>query len=168
MTNEHYEAVLGDLESQRDELNVAISALRRAMGLADAEDAPNVATGRRQSLRSDQMRPDEFFNMSIIDAAVKYLSIMKKPAPAPNIAQALKAHGLLNESKTFTSTVYSILYRESQRPDGRVVKVANTNHWGLADWYPKAAAARRTNGSTSSGDQPTESEQPDEQSQSDA
>ena len=97
---------------------------------------------------------------------MKYLAIVKKPTAAPNIARELKAHGLLNESKTFTSTVYSILYRESQRPKGRVLKVGNSNQWGLTEWYPKAA--RRTNGATSSDDQPTEPEQPGEQSPDDA
>lgn len=170
MTNEHYEAVLEDLERQRDELNVAIAALRRTMGIADAESAPNVVTGQVQSRRSAQIRPDQFFGMSIVDAAVEYLSLVRQPKPAPIIAREIKAHGLLNESKTFTSTVYSILYRESQRGEGKVVKVGNSNKWGLTDWYPKAARkAKEGNGAIpSSDDQPSEPEPPGEQSQSDA
>ena len=58
MTNEHYEAVLADLERQRDELNTAIGALRRTMGIADAENATNVATGHVQTQWSAQLRPD--------------------------------------------------------------------------------------------------------------
>ena len=173
MTNEHYEAVLADLEGKRDELNVAIATLRRAMGIADAEDAPAVATGRANLSRPDGIRSDEFFGMSILAAAKKFLALVKQPTPAPNIAREIKAHGLMNESKTFSGTVYSILYRESQRPRGTVIQVSGSNKWGLTEWYPgrakqqgKQAEAAHLIDSGGAPD-PILPEQPDEQSQSD-
>ncbi len=81
------------------------------------------------------MREDEFFGLSIVKAAKKYLGIVRQPTAAPVIAREVKAHGLLNSSKGFAGTMYSLLYRESEKPNGGIIKMPD-NKWALAEWYP--------------------------------
>src|SRR4051812_32884046 len=108
---ESYAAVLEDLERQRDELTTAINAIRRVMGLALSE----TPTGSSRPASGAQLRSDEFFQMPIIDAAKRYLALTKQPATAPEIAKGLKDHGMINDSPSFNSTVYTLLFREEKK-----------------------------------------------------
>ena len=167
MTNEHYEAVLEDLERERAELDATIATLRRRLGLPNAQNASGAVPARQQFADQPKLRSDEFFGMSIIGAARKYLSIVKQPTSAPNIAREIKSHGLMNDSKTFPNTVYSILYREAERPNGQVVKVGGSSKWGLTEWYPMARQSKAAHLDDSGGaPDPILPEQSDEQSES--
>jgi hypothetical protein len=132
--NIDYGSVLADLEQRRDALNTAIEAIRPLAEAGGAEGIPSVPRSASRSGGAIQMRPDEFFGMSILQAAKRYLALAKQPKTAPDIAETVKAHGLLNTSKGFTNTVYSVLYRESARGGKTVVRVGNA--WGLSEWYP--------------------------------
>jgi hypothetical protein len=163
MTNEHYEAVLEDLERQRDELDVAINAIRQTMGRSmgiPSEERVGKPTITQRPPRSGEMRSDEFFGMSIVNAAKKYLSIVRKPTPAPTIAREIKAHGLLNNSKGFPGTVYSLLYRESEKPNGSIIKMPG-NEWALAEWYPNRPKPRKGAVAPGSEEPTTDDEAPE-------
>lgn len=169
MTNEHYEAVLEDLERERAELDATIATIRRRLGLPEAQIAPGTPNASRKPADASIMRSDEFFGMSIIGASRKYLSIVKQPTSAPNIAREIKAHGLMNDTKTFPNTVYSILYREAERPNGQVVKVGGSSKWGLTEWYPSKARQPQAPHLVDSGGAPDPimPEQPDDRSEKD-
>lgn len=133
-----YSTVLADLERRRDALTTAIDAIRMIADPQGAEAHNGAPAAPRtpapRGIGGGTMRPDEFFGMSILQAAKRYLAIVKQPKSATEIAKTVKEHGLLNTSKGFQNTVYSVLYREAERGGRSVVKVGNA--WGLSEWYP--------------------------------
>ena len=163
-----YQTVLEDLERKRDELTTAINTLRNVMGLAPSDTADGGSPGGRP-MTSRKLRSDEFFNMSILDAAKRFLAVIKQPTTAPDIARALKSHGLINDSPKFAGTVYSVLFREENRGKGSVIQ-STGKRWGLAEWYPnrkpKVKGATSANGDAImadpavADDPPSEPEQP--------
>ena len=89
-----------------------------------------------------KIEKDTFFNMSIADAAAKFLMMSnRKPQPTNAIIEAMEKGGL---KRSAYQTVYSILSRrQNQRGD-----VVNVNgDWALQEWYgtvkpkPKKKAA---------------------------
>ncbi len=158
-TNEiDYNAVLADLEQRRDSLETAIRAIRMIVDAGATAGWSVTASRSAAPGKPGELPSDAFFNMPILAAAKKYLSIVKQPTAAPVIARALKAHGLLNDSKGFAGTVYSLLFRE-ERTGGTVVKVGG-NKWGLAEWYPRSKRVKGATGDQEASDEPTELEQP--------
>jgi hypothetical protein len=70
--------------------------------------------------------------MSIPEAVRRYMEIMKAPQTPTAIVGALKAGGVLSESKNFYTTVWTALKRLKKSGD-----IVNTRTgWGLSDWYP--------------------------------
>lgn len=126
-----YSAVLADLKERRDKLNVTIAAIEEI-----AKTIPASAASRSGPT---ELRPDSFFQMPVLDAAVAYLRMMKRPKGASEIADALEAGGLTHSSKSFPSTVYTTLKRDADK-EGEIIKVGQ--NWGLAEWYP--GRARKT------------------------
>lgn len=118
-----YAAVLADLRARREKLDIAIRAIEEIATLGGAD----------LSATSGTIRPDSFFGMQVLDAAIKYLKMAKAPKPASDIANALEMGGLTHQSKNFASTVYTTLSRDEDR-GGEMVKVGQ--NWGLAEWYP--------------------------------
>lgn len=133
--SDHYAAVLTDLRARRARLEIAIAAIEGELGATPSSVAPGVqeiAIPTRPS--GDQtIRPDEFFNMSILDATEKYLSIVKKPQSLNAIVAALNNGGLIHQSKNFGATVFTTLRRAEDRGD-RVMRFQK--NWALAGWYP--------------------------------
>lgn len=132
-------AVLADLIAQRDRLNVAIDALQALQGGGSATIMPNAsnltATGQALVLRSD-----EFFGMTVLDGAKKYLGIMKRPQNARTITEALQKGGYLFSSGNPITTVASVLNRALD--GGGIVRPAK-GMFGLAEWYPGTGRARK-------------------------
>ncbi len=125
-----YQAVLADLETKREELEHAINAIRRMLG----ESVTTTSSGQHKRHQSgNELTPTAFFGMSVGDAAKKYLSIIKEPKSAPEIAKALQAHGIKTVSKNFTVTVFSTLERREEAGDFVRPK---RGLWGLIEWYP--------------------------------
>ena len=136
-----YQAVLADLEKKRDDLDKAIAGIRLLIGLPQASNngaqaEPPAGSGSmgppapRGS--SDQNIPsDAFFGMSIPAAAQKFLSIRKKPATSPEIAQALEAGGYNHQSSNLANTLNTALTRN---PD--MFAKVKRGTWGLRSWYP--------------------------------
>ncbi len=134
-----YTAVLADLENDRDELDTLIAFIKRKkLGQGEAGQV-GAGTGTRPvTVRTGPgaltfNAPDAFFGLGLIDAAKKYLTGVKAPRSAKEIAQALVSGGFTTTSKDFNNTVFSVLSRENKQ-DGGIVKV-NTG-WGLPEWYP--------------------------------
>ncbi len=131
-------ALLADAEAERAELDVVIAHLRRKLGLAAGEAAGNGTTaptsaGRDALIVAGRVRPDEFFRLSIGEAVMKYLAIMKQPQNPMAIVNGIKAGGILTNAKNFYANVNTELKRLRERD-----LIVNTpSGWGLAEWYPQ-------------------------------
>lgn len=126
MSEIDYAAVLADLEQKRDELDAAIKAIQPFVGAG--------AQARTARAGSEELQPDSFFGMNILDAAVKYLHMAKRPKRADEIADALLAGGYMTTAKNFQANVQTTLRREDDR-EGSTVWMPNKT-WALAEWYP--------------------------------
>jgi len=153
-----FSALIAQLEAERAELDVTIAHLRRRLGLpANTEGATppvvapvsrEVVTGRDVSVVIGRVRTDEFFRMSISDAIVKYLTIMKQPQNPGSIVNGLKSGGVLTNAKHF----YANVNTELKRMRSRNLVVNTPSGWGLAEWYPqkpKQAAPNKGKGKKS-------------------
>jgi|CZKS01.1.fsa_nt_gi hypothetical protein len=91
----------------------------------------------RQHGEPEAISHDTFFSMTIGDAAKKYLAMVKATKSTADISEALESGGLKHSSKSFATTVRSIL---GQRDN--FVRVPNGD-WGLAEWYPGMGRGRK-------------------------
>ena len=149
-----YTAVLADLKARRDRLDAAIRAIEEIVQGSDVAAAPTGGNG--------EIASDAFCQMTVLDAAKKYLGMAKRPRGSTAIAEALEQGGLTHRSKALASTVYTTLKREDDR-GGDVMKVGK--EWGLAEWYPARPGKKVGEAATEpSDDEPSEPEQPSEQS----
>lgn len=134
-------AYLAELEDQRKRLDIQIAGVRAWMGLGPSDNngtpsgTPGFSPAAREQTVTGRVRSDEFFGMSIPAAIKRYLEIMKQPQAPAGITAALKAGGVLSESKNFYTTVWTAIKR--LRDAGEIV---NTQRgWGLSSWYPNRA-----------------------------
>lgn len=139
----HIDAAIADLEAWRDQINVAIQTLQhfRDKGLSLPSSAPP------GNVRNGQIASDAFFQMTVPDAAEKYLKLIKATKEISELADALIKGGLKSSSKKFPDMVRSVLSRDS-----RFVKVPDAG-WGLSEWYP---GMRKEKKSKPQPQQPTE------------
>ena len=143
-----YAALLEDLENDRKELEGLIAYVKhKKMGQEEPSQVTQMPSGtsRTGGARSatiiaatgtsgSNARRHAYFALGLIDATKKYLTEMKEPKSAREIADALLGGGFKTTSKDFNNTVFSVLARENRKQDGEIVKV-NTG-WGLPEWYP--------------------------------
>jgi hypothetical protein len=118
---------------------VLVAELARRMGVAaQGGDTGQPTTtsvpgnGNREPGVAGQVRPDEFFRLSIPEAVKKYLAIMKRPQGPKVIVAGLEAGGVLSNAKNFYGNVYKELMRMSER--GELVNTPSG--WALSEWYP--------------------------------
>lgn len=137
----NYDAVLADLTAKRDQLNVAIEAIRSLGAVGGLAGAANVTSS---TTAAQKIEPDAFFGLTVVEASRKYLAMMKRPQTTPTITEALQAGGYLFQSGNPSTTVASILNRSDSK-SGEVVRVGK-GMWGLADWYPNRPKRKRVNG----------------------
>ena len=140
-----YDAVVADLENQILELQSTVEVLKRLRdkgatsqgvtlsppGEGMAVKAPVVRTSIQRMPVLDvppAIPSDAFFGMSIVDAAKKYLGLVKKPQGTKVIADALNRGGLQHASKSLYATLFSILSRRALK-EGDIAKVGL--EWGL-------------------------------------
>ncbi len=127
---------LKTLESQRTALTIQIAGVRAALGMQGENGAtlpsPTFQPLGGTSAEPGQIRSDAFFKMSIPEAVMAYLDIMKKPQSPKAIADGLKAGGILSEAKHFYANVFTALKR--LRVQGLVVNT-KSGGWGRSDWY---------------------------------
>lgn len=142
--NIDYSAVLADLVAKRDDLNAAIKAVERIVGVTPTQ-SNTVATGAPSNgtvSENTEIRRDTFFQMSIPDAAKKFLAMSKAAKTTQEIAEALERGGMTHASGNFANSVGSVLHR-LDHAGGDILRVGRGT-WGLAEWYP---GRRRTKAS---------------------
>jgi hypothetical protein len=132
-----YEAVLVDLREKRIVLDQLIRAFEVMSGFLNRLDSVrnfdvHVHTATPPVPQAEMLAGDTFFGMSIPDAIKKFLRIVKKKQSVNAITKALEDGGLQHTSKSFYSTVFTVLKRLETRNE--VVKVGKD--WGLVEWYP--------------------------------
>ena len=157
-----YKLVLVDLEVKLadhkakckcSELEAAIVAVKRILGYADVSIVPLASPSTSLSLspsaspsaspspeapswngQIDRVPDDAFFKMSMVDATIKYLHMVKKKKSTKDIALVLEQGGFAHESKNFYVTLWNVLSRESKNENSPIIKVKT--FWALRDWYP--------------------------------
>lgn len=130
---------LASLEAQRTALSIQIAGVRAALGL-EADDGASQAGGgpavpivaASRTVSPGHIKKDEFFKMSVPEAIQRYLQIMKQPQTPKDVADGLKAGGILSEAKHFYGNVFTALKRLRKQ---NVVVNTKSGGWGLAEWY---------------------------------
>lgn len=140
-------AYLAQLKEERARLDIIIADVARRLGVdangtsgsASAVAATGTGAGAsvRESIVTGRVRSDEFFRMSIPEAVKRFLEIIKQPQSPTAIVNALKAGGVLSQSKNFYTTVWTALRR--LRAAGELVNTPSG--WGLSVWYPNKPKA---------------------------
>ena len=147
-----YDAVIADLEAKRAAFNAsidgAINGIRHVLSaIAVLPVAPGVAPHIPSTAvvggQPSAVTPDVFFGLSLAEAVIKYLQIVKKQQTTREIADALEAANYHHTSQNFVNTVNTALYRRT-RDEQDVVKIGR--HWALAEWYPGRRKAGHAKG----------------------
>ena len=136
-----YAAVLADLEARKAQIEAAIAVIKPlvALGLpplvAPVMGPPTPSLNGGNGGTTPSIESDTFFGLGILDATRKFLGIRKRPASAPEIAEALRAGGQVNAtaSETFGNTLGATLSR-SEAANGPVVRIGR-GKYGLREWY---------------------------------
>jgi hypothetical protein len=141
----YYQAVLADLESERDRLNAMIEGTKaRIRSLGGMLIAPPIApvptkTVRRKPVPQSQPQPSQvsratnlpYEGLTIFDAAKKYLETTSEPQSGGQIWEALTKGGL---PTIHYNAVYTALWRK-RAPEGEFVKEGSGQNarWSLKD-----------------------------------
>jgi len=136
----HITSAIADLRAWRDQIDNAIQTLEHfnAKGLAlPSSGPPGVARSHHGDIPGDA-----FFQMTVPDAAEKYLKLVKATKEIPEIAEALLKGGLKSSSKNFTDMTRTVMSR-----DERFVKVPSGD-WGLTEWYPAMRKEKKPKATT--------------------
>lgn len=148
----NYESVLADLRAKRASLDVAIAAIEQIQTGGSVISETVI-----KPIDPASIPDDAFFGLPIVEAAKKYLSIVKRKQTIKEISDALERGGLPHTSSNFVATVATML-RRANDPD--LAKVGRGD-WGLAVWYgnrrpkqEKAAPARKARTTTRSTARP--------------
>ena len=118
-----YRIVLQDLRQRRARLDSAIAAIQELLGVVAAEP---------QSQPAATVEGGTF-----LDTAVAMLRATGRPLATPELAGLVEATpGFASSSKNLASTLFTLLKRDSERPNARVVKEGKL--WGLPEWDASA------------------------------
>lgn len=137
----HIDAAIADLEAWKERISAAIEMLKMLGSGGGALPGVASSAGGTRPASSGEIQHDTFFQMSVPDAAEKYLTMAKKTKSTSEVAESLLKGGLKSAAKKFPAMVNTILTRES-----RFVRV--NREWGLDAWYP---GMRKTAGRKHSG-----------------
>jgi hypothetical protein len=146
----HIDAAIADLEAWHERIAGAIETLRylRAQGGALPAGVPLPSAGRTMS--PPEIPHDAFFQMTVPDAAEKYLKLVKKTKPNPELSEALLKGGLKSSAKNFPEMIRTVLSREP-----RFVRV--NSEWGLSEWYPGMRKRQRSRSPEQAQEEPESS-----------
>jgi len=126
MENEvDYEKILADLEAKKANIEAAISGIKVMLG-----QAVNISGVSSTSARiPTSISHDTFFNMTVLDAAKKYLSMVaKETKPTLDILKALEKGGIHTTYATLSSQL-------SRAKTANEVVCPKRGLWGLPEWY---------------------------------
>ena len=138
--SEAYALVIGDLRSQRDEIDRTITRLE---ALAAGNPIPNTPKGEleteTQSKQTGEIegrifpeKEGEFLGMKVIEATQIVLKRRRKPMSPADITTDLERGGLL----TAGSKTISTLLMRRRNGKGDIVS-PKRGLWGLKEWYPR-------------------------------
>lgn len=138
----HYSAVIADLEAKRDELNRTIESLRQLAGLSGPitklPEQENEVPPQPDLIDGD----NPFLGMKVHDAAKIILANKRKPMSPSDLVEAMEAGGLLLTGNK-TNSVGSIMNRR-QKQVGDIVS-PQRGMWALKEWYPGRSFGKKQN-----------------------
>lgn len=135
-----FEAAIAALEARRASITAEIDAdIAKLREIAERSGgaaimSANVGFGVTASV----IEKDTFYNMTLPDAAKKFLTMGgRKPQTTNDIIEALEKGGL-------KKTSYASMYASLSRRENNVGDIVNVNgDWGLVDWYGGKAKPRK-------------------------
>jgi hypothetical protein len=77
--------------------------------------------------------PDAFVGMSIKQATVTYLQLVREPRTNRQIVEALTRGGITSEAANFSKTVRAVLLRDLENEETRIL-TWDAPYWGLREW----------------------------------
>ncbi len=144
MSNEQnpFEAAIAALELRREQVNAEIDADIAKLREIGERISGTVALSSLAILSTPaKIEKDTFYNMTLPDAAKKFLAMSgKKPQPTNAIIDALETGGLKR-------TTYASMYASLSRREANVGDIVNVNgDWGLPEWYGAKAKPKKRSG----------------------
>lgn len=126
-----YQAVVADLRVRRAALDQLIASVE-ALILGQGDPAAIKVDAGAPSANGipAAIHADTFYGLSMIDAAKKFLRMVRRAQHTGAIAEALGKGGLKRPDANILS---SILVRAAK---GREVTKVGKGMWGLSEWYP--------------------------------
>lgn len=133
----NYHDVLADLHRRQGELQGAVSAIQRILGVEVAmnrmvvlhQAAPEAETLSIPPAVPAKVKPRNFKGMSVWRAAESFLRLEGEPRTTRQIHEGLLEGGFQTNAKHFDANLFNVLTLKSQ-VFGRVDK----GLWGLTEW----------------------------------
>jgi len=132
MSNEQnlFESVIAALETRRAQVNAEIDAdIAKLLEIGERISGVLALSSLATLSTPAKIEKDTFYNMTLPDAARKFLSMNQKPQATNMIIDALEQGGLKR-------TTYASMYASLSRRENNVGDIVNVNgDWGLPEWY---------------------------------
>lgn len=143
MSNEQnpFESAIAALEERRVQVNAEIdSDIAKLREIGERLSGTSL-TSAMTKIVPTVIEKDTFYNLTLPDAARKYLSMGKKPKTTNDIIDALEKGGLKR-------TTYASMYTSLSRRESNIGDIVNVNgDWELPEWYgAKAKPMKRKSG----------------------
>ncbi len=126
-----YRTVLKDLKRRKKVIDAAIAGVTALLGESEAALQACLPVPLPTTQESRDVASASFADLTLTEAAQRYLDIVKEPQSTAEIAKALERGGYPTRSRNFRNTVRSVLDRHAKTV-GDIVKVHK--NWGLAEW----------------------------------
>ena len=161
-TVDPYEVVLRDLRAKRDDIDKTIQMIETVRGYSATTGRPAAPAGPETADTSPRTDAGAFLGLTIPEATKKLLARERRHLTNPEIAEGLKAGGLVMRSDDPANTIGSVLKRR-QEEVGDVVRVTpgRGGKWGLTEWNPhlrKKVGPRDNGGDNDAMSAPVEDE----------
>ncbi len=140
-----FDAAIAALEARREQVNAEIDAdIAKLREIGERMSGVALTSGATLSVPS-KIEKDTFYNMTLPDAAKKFLAMCaKKPQTTNAIIDALEKGGL-------KKTSYASMYTSMSRRENNIGDIINVNgDWGLPEWYGKQPKPKNRNGDRTS------------------
>jgi hypothetical protein len=116
--------ILAELEKDKENIEIAISVIKKKMGLP--------TNGLSATGVPGQLRSDAFFRKGIAEAAAMFLRMGRDPKTSAEIAEALERGGIATQAKDLKATVHAVLVRDAAKWG---ITRLTSGAWGLDEWY---------------------------------